>query len=148
MANEILDRTECVAGHGLSGCLDQLVISLFCSCDGLWSEIARRLGQARKDDFHKGIGQGEERLLASLDAGNLPEYPIKPSSYSLFGLQQLGPAVEFVLNRSSDECAGTPVAPRLDGFCDAIPNFMAQSDADSGPACSSPVLSHENCPLI
>src|SRR5215469_8395714 len=144
MANEILHRTECVAGHGLSGRLDQNVVTLLGPCDGLRSEILRWLGQAGKDGFHKGVEKGKQCLLASLDACDLPEYPIKPGRDSVFGFRQLGPAVELVLNRSADERAGTPIAPRLDGFRDVIPIFMAQSDADSGPAWGTSALSHEN----
>jgi hypothetical protein len=57
MSHQILQGRESVAGHGLTGGLDQPVVPVFGSGGGLGLGVARWLRQARKHCFDKSIQQ-------------------------------------------------------------------------------------------
>jgi hypothetical protein len=148
MSHQILEGGECVAGHGLTGCLDQPLVPVLGSSDCLGLRVARWLWQTRKNRFDKSIQQGMERLLTPDNPQVVTGYVLKSSRDPIFALGQFGPPVEFVLDCRPDECARTCVPPSFHGFIDPNPIFPAQSDGDSGTARRSHVLSHKITPSI
>src|SRR5665213_2814160 len=147
-AMQVLKRGEGIAGHASTGSLDQEVVPVLGSGDGLRLGVDRWLGQARENCFDKRIEQSVERLLAPDNAGIVTGHAFKPSRNQVFGFGQLGPAIELVLDCRPDERARTCVTPSLHGFIDPNPIFPTQSHGDSGSARRSRVLSHKIAPSI
>jgi hypothetical protein len=147
MSHQILQGGECVARHGLTGCLDQPLVPVLSASDCLGLRVARWLWQTRKNRLDKSIQQGMERLLTPDNPQVVTGYVLKSSGDPIFALGQLGPPAQFVLDCRPDERAGTGIAPRFDDFVNSDPIFPAQSDGDSGFARRSHVLSHEIAPL-
>jgi hypothetical protein len=145
---QVLKRGEGIAGHASPGSLDQEMVPVLGSCDGLGLRVDRWLRQACKNCFDKSIQQSVERLLAPDDADIVTGYAFKASRNQVFGFGQLRPAIEFVLDCRPDERARTGVAPSFHCFIDPNPIFPTQSHGDSGSARRSCVLSHEIAPSI
>jgi hypothetical protein len=143
MSHQILQGGDCVAGHGLTGGLDQTVVPVLSSGDGLGLRVARWLWQTRKNRFDKGIEQGMERLLTPDNPQVVTGYVLKSSRDPIFALSELRPPAQFVLDGRPDERAGAREASRFDGLVDPNPIFPAQSDGDSGTSRRSHVLSHK-----
>jgi hypothetical protein len=145
---QLLKPGEGIAGHASPGSLDQEVVPVLGSGDGLGLGVDRWLWQARKHCFDKSIEQSMERLLAPDNADIVTGHAFKPSRNQVFGFGQRGPPIEFVLDRSPDERARTCVTPSFHDFIDPNPIFPTQSHGDSGSVCRSPVLSHKIAPSI
>jgi hypothetical protein len=148
MCQQILQAGEGIAGHGLTGGLDQPVVPVLGSGDSLGLGVDRWLRQAGKHGFDKSIEQSVERLLAPDNAGIVTGHAFKPSRNQVLGFGQLRPAIEFVLDCRPDERARTCVPPSFHGFINPNPIFPAQSDGDSGSARRSRVLPHKSAPSI
>jgi hypothetical protein len=147
-AMQVFKRGEGIAGHASPGSLDEEVVPVLGSGDGLGLGVDRWLRQARKHRFDKSIEQSVERLLAPDNADIVTGHALKPSRDQVFGFGQLGPALEFVLDCRPDERARTCVTPSFHDFIDPNPIFPTQSHGDSGSACRSRVLSHKIAPSI
>jgi hypothetical protein len=145
---QVLKRGEGIAGHASTGSLDQEVVPVLGSGDGLGLCVDRWLRQARKNGFDKSIEQSVERLLAPDNADIVTGHAFKASRNQVFGFTQLGSTVQLVLNCRPDERARTGVAARFDGLVDPNPIFPTQSHGDSGSARRSRILSHKIAPSI
>jgi hypothetical protein len=148
MCHQILQASEGIAGHASTGSLDQEVVPVLGSGDGLRLGVDRWLRQAGKHGSDKSIQQRVERLLATGNADIVTGHAFKASRNQGFGFTQLGSTVQLVLNCRPDECARTGVAARFDGLVNPNPIFLAQSDSDPGPTCRACVLSHESTPSL
>src|SRR5271170_4343606 len=98
MCHQILQASDGIAGHASTGSLDQEVVPVLGSGDGLGLGVDRWLWQARKHCFDKSIEQSMERLLAPYNADIVTGHAFKPSRNQVFGFGQRGPAIEFVLD--------------------------------------------------
>src|SRR5580658_3500235 len=116
MCHQILQASDGIAGHASTGSLDQEVVPVLGSGDGLGLRVDRWLRQARKNCFDKSIQQSVERLLAPDNADIVTGHAIKPSGNQGVGLGQLGSTVQLVLDCRSDERARTGIAPRFYGL--------------------------------
>jgi hypothetical protein len=145
---QVLKRGVGIAGHASPGSLDQEVVPVLGSGDGLGLGVDRWLRQAGKHCFDKSIEQSVERLLAPDNAEVVTGHAFKPSRNQVFGFGQLGPAIEFVLDCRPDEGAGAREASRFDYLVDPNPIFPAESDRNPGRARRSRVLSHKIAPSI
>jgi hypothetical protein len=63
---QVFKRSEGIAGHASTGSLDQEVVPVLGSGDGLGLRVDRWFRQARKNGFDKSIQQSVECLLASV----------------------------------------------------------------------------------
>jgi hypothetical protein len=148
MCHQILQASDGIAGHASTGSLDQEVVPVLGSGDGLGLCVDRWLRQARKNSFDKSIQQRVERLLAPDNADIVTGHAFKPSRNQGFGFGQLGSTGQLVLDCRPDERARTGVAPSFHGFINPNPIFPTKSHGDSGSARRSCVLSHEIAPSI
>jgi hypothetical protein len=92
MPHQILPGGECVAGHGLTGGLDQQVVPVLGASDSLGPRIVGWLRHARKNGFDKSIQQGVERLLASDNSGIVTGHAFESSCNPSFRLGQFRPS--------------------------------------------------------
>jgi hypothetical protein len=146
MSHDILQGGRCIASYGLTGSLDQRMVSILRSGDGLGLRVDRWFRQARKNGFDKSIQQCVERLLAPHNAEVVTGHALKSPSDSILALGQFRSPVEFALDCRPDERARAREASRFDGLVDPFPIFPTQSHGDSGSARRSRILSH-NCSL-
>src|ERR1700683_1612656 len=122
-AMQVLKRGEGIAGHASTGSLDQEVVAVLGSGDGLGMGVDRWLRQARKNCFDKSIEQSVERLLAPDNADIVAEQASKAFGNQVFGFGQLGSTVKFILNCRPDERAGAGITSRFDGLVNPNPIF-------------------------
>ena len=92
-----------------------------------FSDLTGCLRHARKNGFDKSIQQGVERLKVPHNAEIVTGNPFEVSCDPIFGLGQLGPPVQFVMDCCPDERTRARIAPRFEHFVDPIPIFSAQS---------------------
>jgi hypothetical protein len=85
MCHQILQASDGIAGHASTGSLDQEVVPVLGSGDGLGLCVDRWLRQARKNCFDKSIQQSVERLLAPDDADIVTGHAFKASRQQGFG---------------------------------------------------------------
>ena len=81
---QVLKRGEGIAGHASTGSLDQEVVAVLGSGDGLGMGVDRWLRQARKHCFDKSIEQSVERLLAPDNADIVAEQASKAFGNQVF----------------------------------------------------------------
>jgi hypothetical protein len=87
-------------------------------------------------------------LLSSDNSGIVTGQAFEPSCNPTFGLSQLGPPIQFVLDCRPDKGTRARIASRFDTLGDPILIFPAQSDRDPGSACRSCVLLHNAAPSL
>jgi len=103
MVRQILHGGARIAGHRLTGSLDETGVTILSAGDGLRSYLRWRFRYAGQNRFDERVHQRIERLLATANAEDIECNPIKASSHPLISSGHFGSPIQLVPDRRTNE---------------------------------------------
>jgi hypothetical protein len=134
MVHQILHCGAGIARHRLPCGLDEPVVTVFRSGDGLRSGVWRRLRYASQNCFGESVHQCKQRLLPAANAEDIVRDAIKASSNPLVCAGQFGSPVQLIADRRPNERTWICIASGLRRLFNLTLLLPGEPDRDSGVA--------------